>query len=96
MLTCTITNLSSTASIGAGTSTPLPGAFSWITIVASGNATPVCRVQDLSAAAEKLSGFTVADELQKMVQMKLITCTFANLAATSMPDIAGDAVSNET
>lgn len=96
MLTATITNLSSTASIGYGTDTPLPGPFAWITIAASGNKAVTCRVADLVAAAGVMSGFTVGDMLQQLVQMGKITVSYANLAATAQADASGDAVASET
>jgi|SRR5580704_3165371 hypothetical protein len=76
--------------------TLLPGCFAWMNIPASGDVTPVCRVQDLLASASPLSGFTVADELQKMVQLGLISISFANLAATLSNDVGGDAVAAQT
>ena len=94
MITYTITNASSTAAIGAGTTTPLPGPFAWATIAASGSKAFVCRVSDF--VPRDFSGFSVADMLQSMVQNSLITVTAVNLAATTKPDVYGDVVSNET
>ncbi len=96
MLTATITNVSSTVSIGAGTALPLPSPFDLKTIVGSGTATYVIRVQDMLSQNQRGGGFTVADELQRLVQASIITITFANLAATIAADACGDAVSNES
>ena len=93
MLTATITNLSSTTAIAAG---DLPAPFNWMTIAASGTGTATCRVQDLVAPAGRLSGFSVGDMLQQLVQMGKITISFANAAATKQADAVGDAVANET
>jgi len=97
MLTCTITNVSSVNVIGTGTLWPLPAPFDWFTIAGSGTKAITCRVQDLAGnAGGRLSGFTVADALQRMVQSGLITVSFANLAATLPADVSGDSISNET
>lgn len=96
MLTVTITNVSSTDEIGLDTDTPLPAPFNWFTIAASGSKACTCRVADLNAPAGVMSGFTVADMLQQLVQMGTITVAFANLAATKAADVGGDAVSNES
>lgn len=96
MLTATITNLSSTVSIGAGTDTPLPGGFAWLTIAATGNAAVTCRVADLMAPSGIMSGFTVGDALQQLVQQGKITVSYANAAATAVADASGDGVAAET
>ena len=98
MLTLTITNVSAAHSIGAGTDYPMPDPFNQYTIAASGTQAIVCRVQDMSmpAGGTAFTGFTVADELQKLVQSNVITVSFANLAATLAKDVGGEAVSNET
>lgn len=96
MLTVTITNVSSTVSIGLDTATPLPAPFNWFTIAASGNKACVCRVSDIMAPSGIMSGFTVGDMLQQLVQAGKITVGYANLAATAPADAIGDAVSNES
>lgn len=96
MLTVTITNLSSTVAIGAGTAIPLPAPFDWFTIAASGNKAVKCRVSDFEVAFSRLSGFTCADELQRMCQAGLITCTSANAVVAHDDDVYGAAVANET
>lgn len=107
MLNATITNLSSTITIqpsqeavpvdpGPSTALSLPGCFSWATIAVSSDLVLTCRVQDLMEPVERLSGFTVADALQQMVQAGQITVSFANLAATIENDVGGDAVANQS
>ncbi len=97
MLTMTITNVSSTVAIGAGEDIALPSLFNWATIAASGSKAYQIRVSDLvQPEGTPLSGFTVGDALQQMVNRGLITISTANLAATMRADIVGDGVSNET
>ncbi len=93
MVTVTITNASSTAAIGAGQAISLPSIFNWASIAASGNKAYVVRVQDMEGPESRLSGFTVADALQKMVQLGQITLTMANVTdATEVVDVDGLAV----
>jgi hypothetical protein len=110
MLSLAITNTSSVNTIGpefqgnegdtgaalySTNAFALPGFLSWVSIAASGTATVTCRVQELLAADTRLSGFTVADQLQTLVQQGLITVAFSPQAMAHDIDVSGRAVGEQ-
>lgn len=107
MLTLAITNLSSTLYLGGGADGPvgtdpytggttvvnLPDVLNWVSIAPSGSKSVAIRYQDLEQPALPLSGFTVADMLQQMVQLGQISVSFSAITeSAAVLDVDGTAL----